>query len=79
VFRLHHPSVAQLRHPDLRKVHGPVLVLGKATGGRAPSISIDSGQSALERSLQMVSSVCGGKSDPTGASRPVVMGQDGTR
>ena len=48
MFRLHHPSVTQLRHPDLRKVHGPVLLLGKATGGRAPSINIDSGQTALE-------------------------------
>jgi len=35
-FRLHCPSVAQLPHPNLRKVHGPPRVPRKATGGRAP-------------------------------------------
>ncbi len=33
----------------------------KATGGRAPSIDNDSGHSALERLLEMVSSACGRK------------------
>ncbi len=40
-------------------MHGPFGFPRKATGGRAPSFSIDSGRSALERSLQMLSSVCG--------------------
>ena len=48
----------------------------KATGGRAPSINIGAGHSALERLLEILSNVCGGRSAPTGASRPVVMGHD---
>ena len=48
----------------------------KPTGGRAPSINIGAGHSALERLLEILSSVCGGRPDPTGACRPVVMGHD---
>src|ERR1039458_4060209 len=72
--------------PRLAKGARPALLLGKATGDRAPSISIGAGQSALERMLEMVSSACVATGTaPTGVradvntSRSVVMGHDGGR
>jgi hypothetical protein len=51
-------------------VHGPLLP-SQGNRGRAPSISIGVGRSALERLLEMLSSACvTAGTAPTGASTP---------